>query len=235
MKIACEYTMVAEARGQRVLWYRQFGSYQGVWLLLSCNRDRYYVYEDYYGSCSVCDAIQGEFGGGDVDSDDPKVQEFIKAYPSFLEMERHAARRVARRDGNLLAVLPANNRDFEGAGGDVIGRQLALVVLSEEREIKASEILEIDNLEGRRAAIERYGENRFVDEVGATLVETNGEDSLWRLEREGQEPFCFLHLKDASTDRRYVLRVSPEHRTVHAARAASFGMEPDRFVLSRET
>lgn len=224
-----EYTIVAEARGQQPLWFRRFGSYQGEWLLLAVDENLYYVYKDYYGSCTGCDALQADSPGPET------VQEFIKAYPSFLEMRKAAALDIAQREGNLLAVLPKNvNMNFEGMSAEHVGRQLALVVKHDQGEIDAEEILEFDNMELRREGIEKFGAERWVEQIGAEVVNIEGDNSLMRLDRH-DEPFCFLYLKDGSTPRRYVLRVAPEHETVNAARAASFGIEPSRFHLSVET
>lgn len=232
------YTMVAEARGQRVLWYRQFGSYQGEWLLFSRDDDLYYVYKGSYGSCSGCDHLEGYFGYEDepLTPEHPKVQEFIADYQSFLEMKPDAALRIVERDGNLLHVLPKNRREWydDDFDHEVVGRQLALVVKYEEGAITAAEILELDNQEIRRAALEKYGAERFATDIEAVEIDREGENVLMRLDRS-PEPFAFLYVKDSSTERRYILRVDPAHTTAQAARAASFGMDSERFVLAEET
>lgn len=234
-----EYTMVAEARGQRVLWFRRFGSYQGDWLLMARDDDRYYLYKDSYGSCSGCDSIEAKWSWSSdgLDPDDPEVQEFIKSYPSFLEMTPRGALNVAQRDGNLLKVMPKNRREWQDEwSSEAVGRQLALVVKHEEGVISASEILELDNQETRREAIEKFGAELFVRDLGAKLVDSEGEDELYFFFRKNaSEPFVFLYLKDASTDRRYVLRTHPHHRKVREARAASFGIPAERFDLAQET
>ena len=239
----CEYTMVAEARGQRVLWFRRFGSYQGEWLLLARDDERYYVYKDSYGSCSGCDAIEGTFTWSRQDElqpDDPEVQEFIKGYPSFLEMTPRGALNVAERDGSLFKVLPANRREWQDeVTNEEVGRQLALVVKHEEGTISALEILELDNQEIRREAIEKYTAELFVRDLDANMIDSEGDDHLYFFTRMNdqwsKEPFVFLYLKDASTDRRYVLRTHPQHRTVREARAASFGIPVERFDPVQET
>ncbi len=234
-----DYTLAAEARGQRVLWYRRFGSYQGEWLIFACDDEMFYVYRGGYGSCSGCDHVEGTFhAGGEVAADSDEVQKFIAVYPSFLEMRREAAVRVVRaNDGSLTPVLPANQRSWYVEGDDAtIGRQLALAVLAETSEITAAEILEIDNMEARREAIERMGATWFRDTLGARLIDCEGDNGLWHFDREApQEPFAFLYVKDGSSERRYVLRVDPRHASYHAARAASFGMTPEQFKPVRET
>jgi hypothetical protein len=236
-----EYTMVAEARGQRVLWFRRFGSYQGEWLLMSRDDERYYLYKDWYGSCSGCDAIEGTFSWGDIADDDPRVAEFIEGYKPFLEMTPEGALSVSMREDNLLAVLPRNRREwqdgFEGATHEEVGRQLALVVKKEEGKITAREILELDNQELRREALESFGAESFVESISAKLLDAEIPEGnfLYHADVPGSEPYAFLYVKDPSTERRYILRTDPVHRTVREARAASFGISPERFVLAQET
>lgn len=231
-----EYTMVAEARGQRVLWFRRFGSYQGEWLLLSRTDDRYFIYKDWYGSCSGCDSIEATWSHSqELEPDDPKVQEFIEGYRPFLEMTPRGALNVAQRDDNLLKVMPANMRSYEW-DPEAVGYQLALVVKHEEGVITAREIIELDNQEIRREALEKFGADLFVRDLDAKLIDSEGDDHLYFFFRdEGPEPFVFLYLKDASTDRRYILRTHPQHRKVREARAASFGIPVERFDLVQET
>jgi len=239
-----DYTMVAEARGQRVLWFRRFGSYQGEWLLMSCTDDQYFLFSGYYGSCSGCDAIESEFSYDpeELAADDPKVQKFIADYHPFLEMSREAALGIAIRDGNLLTVLPRNRREYYDPEYDqeAAGRQLALIVKAEEGTISATEILQLDNQEIRRETLERFGAERFMKELSPPPVclDIEGDDRLYLLppiEHSNGEDFVFLYLKDASTPRRYILRVDPRMRTVRDARAASFGIAPEDFVLAHET
>lgn len=201
----------------------------------------YFIYRGSYGSCSGCDALQAEFGYSDYDENDPatraRIDKFVADYPPFLEMKPEAALGVAKRSGNLLAVLPRNRREWLGEmPHETLGRQLALVVKAEEGAISADEILDLDNMERRREAFEKFGAERFAYESQSELLDQEGDDELRMIKRDNPEdPFVFLFLKDASTDRRYILRVAPHHGSVHAARAASFGIPPERFVLAQET
>lgn len=233
------YAVVAEARGHRVLWYRMFGSYQGEWLLFSADDELYYLWSGSYGSCSGCDALQSHFSyGNPVEHDSKHVQDFIQDYDPFIEMKPEAALRIAEREGSIFSVLPRNRREWydESWNNEVVGRQLALIVKHEQGVISAQEILEIDNQEIRREAIEKLGPEKFVSTLGASCLDREGEDELYVVLTEvGREDFSFLYLKDPSTSRRYVLRVNPEHKTVRSARASTFGMSEAQFVLAQET
>ena len=233
-----DYTVVAEARGQRVLWFRRFGSYQGEWLLFSRDDEHYFIYKDWYGSCSGCDSFEAEFGWGEKQYrlDDAKIVSFIAAYHPFLKTTHAAALGLAEK-GSLLAVLPRNTREWRDIDDDNVGRQLSLIVKGDQGVISAPEILELDNQEIRREAIERFGAERFVTELDPVLIDADGDNFLYRAKdwSISNEPYVFLYVKDPSTERRYVIRVAPGMETVQAARASTFRMTAEQFVLAQET
>jgi len=233
------YRVVAEARGHRVLWFREFGSYQGEWLLFSSLGDEYFIWKGSYGSCSGCDAIQATFyGDDDKERDDPEVQKFIADYSPFLKMEKRAALRFLRVNESLLSVLPKNRREYYSSeiDNEVVGRQLALIVKGEHGLLSATEIIELDNQEIRREAIESYGADKFIADLNPDEVDREGDNVLYVAATDAtSEAFHFLYVKDPSTERRYVLRVAPEHGTVQSARASTFGLRAEEFVLAQET
>lgn len=56
------YQTALEAAGAEVLQFEQFGSYQGDWFAkVRVNGVEGWIH-GYYGSCSGCDAFEGEFG-----------------------------------------------------------------------------------------------------------------------------------------------------------------------------
>jgi hypothetical protein len=56
------YQNAMEAAGAEVLAYKEFGSYQGDWWAKVKFNDQVVWIHGSYGSCSGCDAFQGEFG-----------------------------------------------------------------------------------------------------------------------------------------------------------------------------
>jgi len=129
-----DYDIVALARGQEVLFYRSFGSWQGEWLILARDNENYYVYKGYYGSCRGCDDIQSEF---DCDTDDlpydsTKIQEFIKGYPPWAIIPHLTAWKFATKN-EFSQLLPANIRDtYSDISWDEVEKQCSLVVKSIE-------------------------------------------------------------------------------------------------------
>lgn len=58
------YELALEAAGARVIASEYFGSYQGDWIMLVEYMDTIGWINGSYGSCSGCDAFEGEFGFG---------------------------------------------------------------------------------------------------------------------------------------------------------------------------
>ena len=56
------YTHALRTAGAEVLQYKQTGSYQGTWGAVCRYNGQTVLVTGYYGSCSVCDAYQSQFG-----------------------------------------------------------------------------------------------------------------------------------------------------------------------------
>ncbi len=229
------YEVVAAARGQTPVYFRQFGSYQGEWILVSHASGIYFIYKDYYGSCSGCDALQSENIDGDADLTSAKVQEFIAAYPPFAELPNDVAVLLSMQ-GSLLEAFPANIREDIAEGGlaDAVA-QVQLLIKSREGVIKAREILDIRNAEQRREATERYGPAEMMNDLGGDVIDQDGDNLLITLSREGTDPFVFANVKDSSTPRRYLIRVPPTMRRVREALAWTFQLTEAEYVLEQES
>lgn len=61
------YETALEAAGAKVIEFRQFGSYQGDWWALVHFGGTYSWVHGSFGSCSGCDAFEGEFEGAYFD------------------------------------------------------------------------------------------------------------------------------------------------------------------------
>ena len=104
------YELVAEARGQNVIYFEEFGSYQGEWILVSCKDDHYYIYVDCYGSCSGCDYLLDTFQDDVVRyADDDDVQKFIKYFPAFIDFSKEQMLSLLAKD-ELHTIFPLNIR-----------------------------------------------------------------------------------------------------------------------------
>lgn len=223
--IVNDYDDVARLRGQRPLLYQQFGSYQGEWLCFAVDADNYYLYKDWFGSCSGCDALQT------AHFDTPeKVQEFIDGYPTFAEIPRATARNLALA-GTLGQIFPANVRTGEIPYDEVIQEAAMLIQLEEGLPITNGQILFTRNQETRRRGIEQRGIAQFMTEVNAQTIHEEGVDRLMRFD----DGSTYLWLQDGSTDREYVLRVPPEMQRVREAKAWTFNVSEKEYAPLIET
>ena len=75
-----EYADCLELAGAKVYAYERFGSYQGDWwALIRFNGKRLWIH-GYYGSCSVCDALQGvDWSTWNTEEENLKAVEGLRA------------------------------------------------------------------------------------------------------------------------------------------------------------
>lgn len=226
------YPMVAGIRGQEVLLYQQFGSYQGEWMMLARDPETFFIYKDYYGSCSGCDSYEANFSWGESEGVlREKAWEFAKDYKPFLEVPKATMRNLVKK-GTLEKIMPANIRDtYSDVDLPSFTHDMALAVkLSENMDVTADDILKAPNQELKQRALRLYGYERFVSEVHMDEIHRDGDNALLR-----NGDIVFAYVKDSSTPRRYLLRVPPSMTTVHDAIAWTFNMKPDEYKPLIET
>ena len=107
-------------------------------------------------------------------------------------------------------------------------------------DLTASEIASERNAEVRRVMLERYGPERFIQDIGARLVHSDETGELYRQELEGDEPLCMVRVLDATPQpdgsrRAYWLRVPPTVQTAREAVAWTFGLESEDYRPAPET
>ena len=78
------YTQALEVAGAEVIVFGQFGSYQGDWWALVNYQGQTGWVHGSYGSCSGCDAFEGEFGY-DVTHDHPDKKYVNPIYDGFRD------------------------------------------------------------------------------------------------------------------------------------------------------
>ena len=97
------------------------------------------------------------------------------------------------------------------------------------QDLGSGEVLSTQNVELRRVMLERIGYERFLEEVGAQVLDhdtdAGGERLLVRVELPGDEDFVAVCFRCPSTLRRYTLRVPPTIRSGHAASAWLAGFD----------
>lgn len=227
------YSVVAWCRGHEILFYREFGSYQGEWAMISYCDGEYYVWKGYYGSCSGCDAYEAEMNG-DVFAADAQTVKFASEYHPFLEVPASTMRNLAEKGWKAVSrILPANIRaeSIDGYDWDSLARDVTLSAkLKESLPISLPDVLEANDQEIKQRALREYGYERFVIDSKAQTLDTRGEDRLL-----GIGDIKLLSLKDSTTDRRYLLRVPPEINGVREGVAWTFNMREQEYAPLVET
>lgn len=232
-RVPTNYSDVAALRGQTVLLYQQFGSYQGEWLCFARDKTKYYIYKGWYGSCSGCDDIQARWDYGNETLSQKELDEWLAEYPAFVDMPRLTAKNLAMA-GRLMQTFPRNIREdlSSEVGLDEFVTECELVTkIEEDAGITNDDILAARSQEVRRRAIERKGIVRFMTEVAA--IEMEKDDRGDRLmDVSGNK---YLWLQDGSTDREYVLRVPDDTMRVREGKAWSFNISEDDYSPLIET
>ena len=93
------------------------------------------------------------------------------------------------------------------------------------------------NVEVRRVIQERLGAERFLALLGGRMIHHNTRGELLEVDLgdDPDEVARFVHLKDASTDREYYLRVPPNIQSVDVAVAWTFGLTATEYQPAKET
>jgi hypothetical protein len=113
-------------------------------------------------------------------------------------------------------------------------------IIERPEEITADKIDAETNAEVRRVMLERYGEDRYLRENGATLVHEDARGKLWRKDMGNDEPLVMVEVVNSTpepdgTRRTYFLRVDPSVQTATEAVAWTFGMQADEYQPIMET
>jgi hypothetical protein len=106
--------------------------------------------------------------------------------------------------------------------------------------MKARDIIQIENVERRRALIEWYGMEKFAMENGAKVIQQDDFGELYRMALQGAEQIVLVRVKNSTpepdgTFKHYFLRVPPEVRSAREAVAWTFGVPERDYAPSRET
>ena len=131
--------------------------------------------------------------------------------------------------GSGLMALPSGLRVNIHWQGTAVDERTAF----RPEDLKAVEILNVRNVTRRRILLERFGLDRFIEEVGGLIIDRDrdagGERQLITIPLEDDEPIVAIRVRCPSTAHTYVLRVPPHVRTCRRAAAwlAGFDNEHD--------
>jgi hypothetical protein len=105
------------------------------------------------------------------------------------------------------------------------GVRVPAKVIEQPDQLTADEILGEQNVEVRRAMIEKAGPERLLEK--GKLLQHDSYGHLWEIPVAGDEPIRLVEVEDPSTGREYYLRVPPSVGSARAAVAWTFDV-PER-------
>lgn len=98
-------------------------------------------------------------------------------------------------------------------------------------------ILQERNAEVRRVMIERFGQDRFICEAGARVLDRGHDGELIAIDLPDDPDgrIVALKLRCPSTHAVYIIRVPPDQRDYLEAKAWTFGLEKSEYRLAAES
>ena len=105
--------------------------------------------------------------------------------------------------------------------------------------LSAQDISEIQNQEVQRVVLEQFGYQRYLDELGARIVNIDAYGTLYRVV-SGNRPQCIVRVKNSTPEpdgsfRAYFLRVPPDSRTARKSVAWTFDIPWQQFSPAVES
>ena len=102
-------------------------------------------------------------------------------------------------------------------------------IIEHPEKITAARVRDEPNAEIRRVMLSRFGEARYLQEIGAKLIQQDRFGELYRTDMNGDEPLCMVKVMNSTPEpdgsiKPYWLRVPPDMKTAHQAVAWTFGL-----------
>ncbi len=103
-------------------------------------------------------------------------------------------------------------------------------------KFEAKDIIGLPNAEIRRAVIEYVGLEKFIKKAKPEVLDESSFGKLVKINVPSpDEDIVAVYVKDASTTRKYFLRVPPKIKTAKEAVAWTFGFSEDEYQPIKET
>ena len=113
-------------------------------------------------------------------------------------------------------------------------------VIMRPESLTVADVRDERNAELRRVMLTRYGEARYLDDIGAMVVHEDATGRLIRAPMPGDEDLVMVRVVNATpepdgTRKTYTLRVPPTVQSAHEAVAWTFGLRPEEYQPEVET
>lgn len=117
MKISNYGELISFVTGKPLITYREFGSYQGEYLVALDDGENIEIWKGYYGSCSGCDWLEDKRYSGTDEVSEADAREYLKEEHPFATIKKITLQNI--NADTFEKMLPANIRtqvnEFEPA------------------------------------------------------------------------------------------------------------------------
>jgi hypothetical protein len=158
----------------------------------------------------------------------PKDYVFVLLAPRYTLDEQ---RRLHNQDSCALEWLNGEKQYWYH------GVEVPKEVILDPRSLNRERILGEPNAELKRIMMERYGYGEFLEELRPVVLDDTKEGRLLQVTVPGEQtPFLLMDVRDhTDPQQRYLIHAHRSSRTIHEARAFSWGMDPQHFNPLVET
>jgi len=113
-------------------------------------------------------------------------------------------------------------------------------VITQPDRITLDHIKREENAEVRRVMMTRFGEDRYIREIGAVPIHADDYGDLYRVDVPNDEPLVMVRVinntpETDGSQKPYWLRVPPGMSTAHEAVAWTFGLTPQQYAPVAES
>jgi hypothetical protein len=120
------------------------------------------------------------------------------------------------------------------------GVRVPRYVILTPRDITVEIIQKENNAEVRRVMLERYGVGRYLEDSGARVIHSSGNNILYKQDLPNDESIVCVRVLNSTPEpdgelKSYFLRVPPDIVDADAAVAWTFGMDKAEYKPSIET
>lgn len=135
-----------------------------------------------------------------------------------------------------IKIRPDNYSVYETWLPELIEITAVLYGIFKTGKFEAKDIIGLPNAEIRRAVIEYVGLEKFIKKAKPEVLDESSFGKLVKINvPDPDEDIVAVYVKDASTTRKYFLRVPPKIKTAREAVAWTFGFSEDEYNPTVQT
>lgn len=104
--------MFAKVLNMDLIHYSEYGSYSGSWIGILRDRDKVFIYIDYYGSCSGCDWLEAEKSWETGEVDAKNAIQYVGDVKPMLILPIFMAEKLCEDDVRRILSMDMHDSDM---------------------------------------------------------------------------------------------------------------------------